>query len=429
MRIEAGIRRQSGKMLSVTMSTSFKSDFLTSLARFLRRCAIIGCCTGGPDEWPFDGASNGDRGNCFWSTQWLSSSRAIDRKQVAHTRLAGGHGHSDRKNVGTAGRGELAAMILWPLFVASVITLGVPSSLIYHLRSRAGERRNLVGSGFAMAAIIGLPGCGRCFPNPALVAEAIFARDHPCRAMVLDHSSAVFGHARRPGRSGGRARFCGLNAIQILTPLATLAALLLVLWIRLMNPCTAAVAYVLASLPTFCLMLLRVRRAGIRMSPGFNCGHAADIAIRRPIVWDRCAGNSRPASGSGVCGGPLSAGAMGSYVVVLSLSRMLNFFQTSVVMVLFPKAAGHNAKKVLAMTGESVRISGLVTVACGAMVCLAGPTLLRVVYGAEYEAAAGALRILILEAVLSGITFVLAQAFMALNRPGVVTVCRESASP
>ena len=64
----------------------------------------------------------------------------------------------------------------------------------------------------------------------------------------------------------------------------------------------------------------------------------------------------------------LSAGAMGSYVVVLSLSRMLNVFQTSVVMVLFPKAAGHGAEKVLAMTGDSVRISGIVTMVCGAMV-------------------------------------------------------------
>jgi O-antigen/teichoic acid export membrane protein len=113
---------------------------------------------------------------------------------------------------------------------------------------------------------------------------------------------------------------------------------------------------------------------------------------------------------------------MGSYVVVLSLSRMLNVFQTSVVMVLFPKAAGHDAKTVLAMTGDSVRMSGLVTVACGATVCITGPALLRVLYGAEYVAATAALRILVLEAILAGVTFVLAQAFMALNRPGVVTV-------
>jgi O-antigen/teichoic acid export membrane protein len=56
------------------------------------------------------------------------------------------------------------------------------------------------------------------------------------------------------------------------------------------------------------------------------------------------------------------------------------------------------------------------------LVCLAGPTLLRILYGAEYVAASGALRILVAEVVLSGATYVLAQAFMALDRPGVVTV-------
>jgi O-antigen/teichoic acid export membrane protein len=43
-------------------------------------------------------------------------------------------------------------------------------------------------------------------------------------------------------------------------------------------------------------------------------------------------------------------------------------------------------------------------------------------YGQEYVGAVGALRILVVEVILSGATFVLAQAFMALNRPGVVTI-------
>jgi O-antigen/teichoic acid export membrane protein len=118
----------------------------------------------------------------------------------------------------------------------------------------------------------------------------------------------------------------------------------------------------------------------------------------------------------------LSPSAMGSYVVVLSLSRMLNLFQNSVVMVLFPKAAGRSAAEVVALTGRSVRLSGFITALSGIVVCMTGPTLLRMLYGKEYVAAAGALRILVIEVVLSGATFVLAQAFMALGRPGIVTI-------
>ena len=336
--------------------------------------------------------------------------------------LQAGTGILTARILGPAGRGELAAMILWPLFVASVTTLGVPSSLIYHLRRQSDERERLVTNGFAMAALLGMAA--------AAVAAIILPRWLHAYSPAVIHAAQCFlitvplCSVTLAGRAVLEAAhdFTASNAIQILTPLATLLVLLGLLAGHSMSPLTAAVAYIAASVPSFCLMLSRVRRTGLRaarlrlaaMKQILQYGirsYGIDVLGTLALQVDQVLVVSL-----------LSAGAMGSYVVVLSISRMLNVFQTSVVMVLFPKAAGHNANKVLAMTGESVRISGLVTAACGAMVCLAGPTLLRVVYGAEYEAAAGALRVLVLEAVLSGIVFVLAQAFMALNRPGVVTL-------
>ncbi len=336
--------------------------------------------------------------------------------------LQAGTGILTARILGPAGRGELAAMILWPLFIASVTTLGVPSSLIYHLRHRPDEREELVANGFAMAALMGtlaaaaaalfLPWWLRQYSPSVIHAAQWFLITVPlCSVTLAGRAVLEAGHD-----------FSASNAIQILTPLATLVVLLALLAGHSMNSYTAAAAYIAASLPAFWLMISRVRRKGLRAT------HPRFAAMKRILQY------GVRSYGIDVLGtlalqvdqvlvvSLLSAGAMGSYIVVLSISRMLNVFQTSVVMVLFPKAAGLNKKEVMAMTGESVRISGLATVACGAVVCIAGPTLLRVVYGAEYEAAAGALRILVLEAVLSGITFVLAQAFMALNRPGVVTV-------
>jgi O-antigen/teichoic acid export membrane protein len=216
--------------------------------------------------------------------------------------------------------------------------------------------------------------------------------------------------------------FSASNAIQILTPLATLAGLLIFLGLHLLTSYTAAIAYIAASLPAFGYMLSRIRRTGIRAS-GIQLrvvrqllqygirSYGIDLLGTLALQVDQVLVVSL-----------LSAGAMGSYVVVLSLSRMLNVFQQSVVMVLFPKAAGHPADTVIAMTGNAVRTSGLVTAVCGIFVCLTGPTLLRLLYGAEYVGAVDAMRILVLEAILSGMVFVLAQAFMALNRPGVVTI-------
>ncbi len=48
--------------------------------------------------------------------------------------------------------------------------------------------------------------------------------------------------------------------------------------------------------------------------------------------------------------------------------------------------------------------------------------MLALLYGSEYRSANAVLRILVVEAVFSGATLVLSQAFMAMGRPGVVTV-------
>ena len=92
---------------------------------------------------------------------------------------------------------------------------------------------------------------------------------------------------------------------------------------------------------------------------------------------------------------------------------------------------GANAARVSANAAEfhksnsryrSARISALVTSLFGLCVCISGPYLLRLIYGAEYGEAAGALQILVLEAIISGTVYILAQAFMALAKPGTVTV-------
>ena len=53
---------------------------------------------------------------------------------------------------------------------------------------------------------------------------------------------------------------------------------------------------------------------------------------------------------------------------------------------------------------------------------IAGPRLLVFLYGTQYRGAAAILRILVVEVILAGATQVLSQAFMALARPGVITI-------
>jgi O-antigen/teichoic acid export membrane protein len=112
---------------------------------------------------------------------------------------------------------------------------------------------------------------------------------------------------------------------------------------------------------------------------------------------------------------------MGIYVVALSLSRMLNAFHTSVIMVLFPKAVSQSPETVREMTSRAMRMSTVLTTILGVIIIGLGPQALSLLYGNEYRQASAVLRILVLEVILSGATLVLSQTFMALGRPGVVT--------
>lgn len=336
--------------------------------------------------------------------------------------LQAGTGVLTARTLGPEGRGELAAMILWPLLVANVTTLGLPSALIYHFRNRAEERRQISGSGLATAAVTGalagamaftvLPWWLRQYPPAVIRAAQLFLLTVPiCSVTLAGRAILEASHD-----------FAASNAVQLLTPFATLIALLFLLASHNLTPFSAAAAYIAASLPSFGYMLFRVAQTGVRavrpqlamvrqiLHYGIR-SYGIDILGTLALQVDQVLVVSL-----------LTADAMGSYVVVLSLSRMLNVFQNSAVMVLFPKAAGRDIEDVLSMTGKCVRISGLVSAFFGALVCIFGYTLLRLVYGADYASAAGALRILTVEAVLSGMTFVLAQPFMALNRPGTVTL-------
>jgi len=71
----------------------------------------------------------------------------------------------------------------------------------------------------------------------------------------------------------------------------------------------------------------------------------------------------------------LAPDQMGTYVVALSLSRMLNLFHTSVVMVLFPKAVSRLPREVAAMTSRAMRMSTLLSAFAG--IGIAASTFLR----------------------------------------------------
>jgi O-antigen/teichoic acid export membrane protein len=327
-----------------------------------------------------------------------------------------------------AGRGELAAMLLWPVFLATATTVGTPSALIYHLRQRASERAGLVVNGLMMVTFFGvlatiagvlfLPHWLHQYPAPVIQWAQIFLLTLPLWSIQITGQAAL----------EALELFSLSNIVQLLIPVTTLAGLLIFLALHRLTPVTAGVSYTLAIFPTsFTILSLLWKQRSARHSLRWS------IAVSRQLLHYGVRSCGIDLLGALALNidqvlvvGLLSPQAMGSYVVVLSFSRALLLIQSAVVMVLFPRATGRSSGQVVDMVGQAVRVTTIITAAAGLLVCLLGPMLLRLMYGVQYLSALVALRVLVLEVVIQGGVFVMAQAFMAMGRPGIVTILQAA---
>ncbi len=327
-----------------------------------------------------------------------------------------------------AGRGELAAMLLWPVFLATGTTVGTPSALIYHMRQRVAGRSPLVFNGLLLVTLFGslatligvllLPHWLRQYSADTIRWAQIFLLTLPLWSLQIAGQAAL----------EALELFSLSNIVQTLIPVSTLAGLLFFLAIHRLNPVTAGMAYTIAIFPTTGTILAFLWRrlpASSRLA-----WHSPTCKLLLGYGMRSCGIDLLGALALNIdqvlVVGLLSPQAMGSYVVVLSLSRALLLFQSAVVMVLFPRAAGRKPEEIVAMVGQAMRVTTLITACAGAAVCLLGPFLLRLMYGPQYLSAVPALRILVLEVVLQGGVYVMAQAFMAMGRPGTVTILQGS---
>jgi O-antigen/teichoic acid export membrane protein len=326
------------------------------------------------------------------------------------------------RTLNPTGRGELAALVLWPVLLAGVTTFGLPSALIYHMRRTPERTPALVGTALMMAVATGLVGTLVGWPlvplwlhqHPASIATAA----QYCLLATVVTSISLAGRAAWEARG----RFDLSNRSQLVAPVVILAALIPQAWMGVLTSRSAGATYVLAGVPVMVWILASLYRScrptwrgaadawrslthfGVRSYGVDLCGMLAVYVDQALVV------------------GLLNPAAMGVYVVALSLSRVINAVHASVAMVIFPRTVGLDTLDLAAAIARSARLGALVTGALGLGVVAVGPMLVRLVYGEAYTAAGHLLPLLVCEVVLAGIVWVLLQGFMAAGRPGVATL-------
>jgi O-antigen/teichoic acid export membrane protein len=321
-----------------------------------------------------------------------------------------------------AGRGNLAAITLWPIFLAFVTSLGMPRALIYFLRCRKEESARLIPTGLMASMLLGcIAAVGGALFLPFWLhnySHEVIRAAQFC--LMTTPAFALIEAARAVLEASGS--FLASNIVRVSQPAGTLAMLLCLLAVHHLTPVTAGFVYTFATVPSLLIVLWQVRDivnsrwrmdiASCRLLLSYGIrSYGVDILGALALQLDQV-----------LVIRMLAPAAMGIYGVTLSLSRMVCLFQVSVASVLFPQASGRTVDEILSMTEYSTRVSTLITGACAVAAGLVGPFLLRILYGREYAGASVTLDILLVEITLSGAVYVLSQAYMAVGRPGLVTI-------
>lgn len=325
--------------------------------------------------------------------------------------------------LGPGGRGEQAAMQMWPQILASAFTLGLPSAVLYNLKRDCERARQLLSTALLMGVGMGLvaTSVGVAFIPywlneypPAVVRSAQWLMSVAPVILLVAVSSSVLR---------AREEFTAFNAVRYAQPMLTLLALAALTLTHRLTPLSAALAYLLVWAPIFLWLFLRLCKVYPPTLRGFRASSRSlsSYGIRSYgtdlLGWVAAGQIDRL-----LVAGLLNPTALGLYVVAISLARILDAFPAAVAQIVLPKTVDRPVEEVMALVGRSARVSACLALLVAAALALLGPLALGLLYGEGFVRAVPVFRLFLAEVVLSGIVWVLSQAFMASNRPGTVSI-------
>lgn len=326
------------------------------------------------------------------------------------------------RTLGPEGRGELAAMMMWSTFLAYTLTFGLPSALLFNLKRYPSKKREYFSAALLLSLLLGFVAMliGIIFIPIWLGQYSEEVIRFSQWLMLLSPSTlvatilvATLEAENEFTKANQFSYFCSIAAIPIL----------LILWyLDFLNTFSAALAYTLSTVPIFLWILIYVcKKIGLtKKSLLIHSQSLLNYGIRSYGI--DLLGTLASKVDQILVVGLLAPSAMGMYVVALSLSRLLNMFHSSIVTVLFPKAAGKSLNEVVSLASQVARVNLILETIAGTSVIIFAPLILGIMYGPRFAEAIPVFQILVAEIILSGTSEVLAQSFMALGKPEIVTL-------
>ncbi|MBO2943793.1 oligosaccharide flippase family protein [Paenibacillus sp. F411] len=326
--------------------------------------------------------------------------------------------------LGPEGRGEQAAMIMWPRFLAYSLTMGVPTALIYFMKRKDEDQGSLYITALYMSIILGIiaMALGSVIIPFWMKDYSTLVVEFATLALVMSPVALIGSINTAALQSRGEYR--QFNFMRYSPVFGTLIILLILVFTNHVTPFMTSIAFLVPVIPIAIWTTVRLvsyykikqrqkrRSAKKLMSYGIR-SYGTDVAGTFSGYIDQI-----------LVVGLLSPSALGLYVVSLNLAKMLNTLQNAITTVLYPKASELGANEALDLTFRVFRFSSIITVLIGALVFIAAPYALIMLYGSSFDDAVPVFRILIFQTALASLSWILSQGFMSIGRPGAVTIVR-----
>jgi O-antigen/teichoic acid export membrane protein len=324
--------------------------------------------------------------------------------------------------LGTVGKGEQAAILMWSQLIPLCMTFGIPASLLFHVKSVPRDEGRLFGAALVLAVVIGivaaavgcvgLPYWLRHFDSRAVLCSQFLM-------LTVPYSLAYYAAI---AIVEARAQFTLENLLALGTVLLTIVALFGLDLAGKVSSITVALAYALSGPPVGAVAIFYAVRA---VRPQFGAlTRSARTLLHfgvRYYIGDLFAVLLGFADQFLVTGF-LAARMVGVYVVVASLCRMLSLVQQSIVVVLFPRIIGQPLDTIVDNVQLAARISIVISLTPALLIGIAGGELVQLIYGPGFMPGSAIIWLLLAESLLSGVARILSQAITSVGRPGAATV-------
>jgi O-antigen/teichoic acid export membrane protein len=323
--------------------------------------------------------------------------------------------------LGPRGRGELAAIQIWPSFIATIAMLGMPEAVVYFSGRNPAQAGRYLGSGVGLTLIMAVPFLlvGYWFMPVLLAAQTEKVIAAARWYLLLIPIYALIGMPHQVLR--GRNELVIWNVLRILPPLAWLMVLIWATVLGQARPEFLATTYLIALallfLPMIAVVVHRVPGPywpQIRLwKPMLRYGLPSMVGAVPQILNLRLDQMLMAAL--------LEPRSLGLYAAAVAWSTAINPLLNAVSAVLFPWVASISSEiEQAASLALGVRFGALLALGSGGILLVLTPLAMPLLYGVEFTPVVPAALVLVIAGAISGIRVILEEGVRGLRYPRIV---------